>query len=471
MSSWCRGALRRALAVSSVALVAAGGLAAGVPAGAAAAVVPTAAVRPNVLVVQADDARFDALAAMPKTRGWLAKGVTFTGAQTAIPSCCPSRSAFMTGRYAHNGVRLQSQALQLDAEGSIGRYLQRAGYRTAMAGKFLTSWPLDTPPPGFERHTLVRNGYYDYYANVDGVGRRESSYSTTFLARQLRGYLRDFEATDATPWYGYLAPQAPHIAGGHDSYAVPETRYAAAPVDPCVQPGEADRRDKPPYVSWTVGDPEHLRLLCESQIRALRTLDDELDLTLRQLRLDGEINGTMIVFTSDNGYSWGEHGRTSKFVPYAPSVRVPLAVRWDGRLAPGVDPRMVSNVDLLPTVLQAAGIAPDPALPLIDGRSLLLPPTRTVQLTEYFTDPANGAVPSWAALTEARRKYVETSTVNPTTGATGTFREYYDLATDPGELTNLLRDDDPTNDPPAAEVSALSERLRQLRTCRGAACP
>jgi N-acetylglucosamine-6-sulfatase len=218
---------------------------------------------PNVLIVNLDDARFDALQFLPKTAGWMASGVNFANTRAAIPSCCPSRSSLFTGRYPHgNGVTLQGEGTRLDSQYVLARYLKSAGYLTGMAGKFLISWPRATAPPSFDRHTVIWGGYYDYDARVEGAYRRVAEYSTVFLGKQIRGYLKQFEAADTTPWLAYLTPQAVHVVGGWKTLAVPENKYATSPVGACAKPGEADRSDKPPYVSWVS------RIRCTTKLSA-----------------------------------------------------------------------------------------------------------------------------------------------------------------------------------------------------------
>jgi arylsulfatase A-like enzyme len=422
--------------------------------------------RPNVLLVNMDDARFDALNYMPKTSQWLSSGVNYPNSYVTIPSCCPSRSTLFTGRYSHNnGIRLQGDGLLLDKDFTLANYLDTAGYQTAMAGKFLLSWPDATAPPNFDKHTIIKGGYTNYNARVEGVSRRVAEYSTTFLGSSLRGYVRGFESNDAAPWFAYFAPQAPHIVGGWKSLAVPEAKYASAAVGNCVQTGEPDKSDKPPHMSWVTPDPAYVKSLCESQARTLMSVDDQIDLMLTQLTADGELANTIVIVTSDNGHMWGDHDRWEKFVAYEPSVRVPLRIRWDGRLTAGTDQRRTETVDLLPTILQAAGITPRKTL---DGKSLLAPNTRTDTFAEYFYDnAANGPTPSWASLSNGARKYIETYD----TAGNVTFREYYRLATDPLELTNVLRDGSTANDPPAAELTQLGQQLAAARTCSGTQCP
>jgi len=201
-----------------------------------------AAERPNILILNMDDARFDALSYMSRTRNIMSSSVSFTQARVAIPSCCPSRSVLFSGRYSHNnGVRHQADTPSFDSEHSTARYLKGAGYMTAMSGKFLNQWPLTTRPPYFDKSTVINGGYYDYAASIEGVVRRSTLYSTTFLGNQLRSYLSGFEAQDSTPWLAYFATTAPHTVTTDtgEKLAVPESKYANAAVGQCVQPSPA----------------------------------------------------------------------------------------------------------------------------------------------------------------------------------------------------------------------------------------
>jgi len=130
------------------------------------------------------------------------------------------------------------------------------------------------------------------------------------------------------------------------------------------------------------------------------------------------------------GLMWGEHGRHSKFVPYEPSLRIPLWLRWPGHISAGTNTsRTVSYLDLLPTMLQAAGVTLPTNAPRLDGESLLGPSSRTVMFSEYYLDSANGGVPTWKMVRTATVKYIQTYDA---TGAV-IFREYYDLVADPIE--------------------------------------
>ena len=420
--------------------------------------------RPNVLVIVTDDARAETVAAMPRTRRWIAgAGVTYTNGFATTPSCCPSRASIFSGRYVHNhGVLRQQLGGRLDQRTTLARYLSDAGYATAMAGKFLNRWPLRRPPPHFDRYALAHGGYYGQTWAVDGAVRRVPTYSTTFIGDRALADPAAFEGDDARPWFLYLATFAPHDP------RVPEPRYARARFPALARVGPATGppvdgkprylRDRPPV------DLAEAARVRTGQLRTLLSVDDLVDRVMRRLAGTGELDHTLVFFLSDNGYAWGEHRHIGKFVPYTESVRVPFLVRWPGRLPAGtVDDRLVATIDIKPTVLAAAGIAPDPGH-VVDGRSLLDGRRRRRLLLEYWRDQANApGIGDWAALRGPGWQYVE----NYHQPGGGTFRELYDLAHDPGMDRNLLADHDPGNDPPAS----LAADLAAARRCRGASCP
>ena len=201
-------------------------------------------------------------------------------------------------------------------------------------------------------------------------------------------------------------------------------------------------------------------------IRTLYTVDDQVDRFLRHLQTTGELANTLVLFTSDNGYLLGEHKATSKFLPYRKAVEVPFLLRWPGRVPAGaVDDRLVTHVDVVPTILAATGVSQSHVA--LDGRDILSGFTRQRALTEYWNDANNNPnIPSWASIRTTAFRYAEFyDNANP---ANVTFREYYNLQADPYELVNLLADGVPSNDP---DVVAPSQTLRMTRQCVGAGCP
>jgi arylsulfatase A-like enzyme len=355
----------------------------------------------------------------------------------------------------------------LDQGTTVQRYLQDAGYRTALFGKYLNLWPVVDDPPHFDRWAITSpshhsSGYYGGTWNVEGTVRTVDRYSTDFIVEQGVRYITEQESSDGQPWFLELAVYAPHLR------AVPEPAYADAPVPPFhTNPAilESDRSDKPRYVRRST--PAGIRGILTTRRKELRTLmsvDDLITKVLRTLAATGELDHTLAFFLSDNGFLWGEHGLRAKMHAYDPSIRVPFYMRWPGHVRAGsVDDRFVANIDIAPTILAAAGVPQDAATPM-DGRSLLdLTWKRDRILTEYWrlqhADP-----PTWASLRTRTYHYIQYYRPDGTVA----FREYYDLTTDPWELTNLLRDGRAGNDP---RLATLEARLAGDRACAGAECP
>jgi arylsulfatase A-like enzyme len=426
---------------------------------------PPSSGRPNVVVINLDDMRADWTPYLPKVRQWLVDGgTTFRNGYVSTPSCCPSRASLMSGRYVHNNGQFQQQTLGFNLNLTVQRYLHDAGYLTGHAGKFLHWLDLSVEAPHFDRWTYFKGGYENVYMNFDGTVRRSQGYSTTIVFDRAVEYVDDFERRDdARPFYLHLAPVAPHAP------SIAEPRYASATV-PAHQPDpsymEADRADKPPFVRSQNQTPAAALATRTAMVRTLYTVDDQVDRLMRHLQATGELANTLVIFTSDNGFLLGEHKTTEKFLPYRKAVEVPLLLRWPGRVPAGaVDDRLVTHVDVLPTILAATGVTQTHAT--LDGRDLLSGHTRQRALIEYWHDANNSrTIPTWASIRTAAYQYSEYYDIaNP---ATVTFREYYNLQADPYQLVNLLADGVPANDP---DTAPLSQALRAARQCAGTSCP
>jgi arylsulfatase A-like enzyme len=419
---------------------------------------------PNILLIVTDDQRADGtLGAMPQTRRWFAKrGARFVNAYATTPVCCPSRVSFFTGRYAHNhAVRTNSrgQASNLDQATTIQRYLQDAGYSTAMVGKYLNGWPLDDPPPNFDLFAQCGCRYYFSTFNVNGTTQEVHRYNTDFMADQGVQFLKKMEETDKKPWFLFVATRAPHRP------ATPASQYASAPVsdfelNPAVL--ESDREDKPPYVQ-----DDELRInkavkLRRNQLRSLMSVDDLVDEIFTAMGEMGERRKTLAFFASDNGAMWEEHGVSGKGVPYTPAIKIPLLMRWPRHVAGGAkDGRLAANIDVAPTVMDAARISVHAPM---DGMSLLRPRSRDRLLIEMFGSD-NRPDLKWASTVSTDYQYVEYFAGDATEP---TLHEYYDMRTDPWQLLNLFGDSRPDNDP---FVTPLSSQLEADMTCTGSLCP
>jgi arylsulfatase A-like enzyme len=423
---------------------------------------PSPGGRPNVLFIVTDDQRIETLDVMPKTkRLFQDQGTYFPNAFATTPLCCPARASIFTGRYVHNhGVKLNNQGFLLDHSSTIQRRLTDAGYATGIVGKFLNDWNLSSNPPYFNKWSIFHNGpYADFQANEQGQLKTITQYATDYVAERAVRFIRETERQDERPWFLYVAPTAPH------GPFTPEEQYATATVPQFVaNPAffESDRSDKPGYVQSTVINRTGVLNTRIAQLRMLMSVDDLVSRLFYNLRAKREEN-TIAFFLSDNGFMWGEHGLMAKQYPYTHSARIPFFLRWHDRVRAGVDDaRMVANIDLAPTVMDAVGMPPEPA---IDGMSLLRTAPRDRILLER---PARPGPPTWASVRTPFYQYIETygdSLLTPDDQPV--FREYYDLVADPWQLTNSLRDADPLNDPSPQTIEALHQQLVSDLSCSG----
>jgi arylsulfatase A-like enzyme len=424
---------------------------------------------PNILVIMTDDQRAAGTlvpSVMPETLRWFAdRGTAFRPAFGTTPICCPGRATVFTGQYAHNhGVRHNDGPrgpAALDHGDTVQRYLDDAGYRTALFGKFFNPWTSETPPH-FDVWS-IGGGYYDATFYERGVPRTLGTYATRYLAGRSVRFIEQSSQEDDPPWLLYVTPSAPHTP------ATPERRYEDAPVPPFRSNPAVEERnlaDKPPHIGQQVRSPEKVQEIRRAQLRTLMSVDDMVGQIMRALVRVGEIDNTLAIFLSDNGFLWGEHNWRRKSVPYRPGVAIPLLMRWPGGGVPhgDVDTRWAANVDIAATILDAAGVPPGHTL---DGRSLLQPWTRGRILLEYWGPPLE-VLPDWHSTLQPDVQYVEYLDQDGDV----TFEEYYDLREDPWELRNLLAPDGNQKDDPDPEaLAAVRDVVAGDFGCRGTTGP
>lgn len=417
---------------------------------------------PNVLIINIDDARLDAMDVLPSVRKWFGDGgTTFRNGYVSTPSCCPSRATLMSGQLVHNHGVVGQEIPALNQDHTIQRYLSEAGYLTGHSGKFLHYFDLDQRGPHWDRWNYFEGGYYDLVVNRDGVVVEVDDYSTTLTFDRAIEFAQDFERfSDEKPWLLHVTPIAPHRP------SQPEPRFAQSPVPhrgDVPSFFEADISDKPPFVQAPIAyGPDAANNERTQMLRTLMSLDSQVDRLMTRLEQMKELQNTLAIFTSDNGVMLGEHGLNEKFVPYREAIEVPFLIRWPGRVAAGsVDERLVGNLDIAPTVLAAVGITP---VHVIDGIDILSGASRNHRFTEYFVDDVNGPrFPAWASVSNTSFTYTQYYGEDQSV----VFREYYDLRKDPFELSNLYADGNLSNDPNDA---ALSELLEAHRFCAGSSC-
>ena len=426
---------------------------------------------PNILIIVTDDQRPDTMHFMPQTQKLFGRrGVRFERAFATTPLCCPFRASLMTGQYAHNtGVRGNNDGRKINHEDTLQRYLYEGGYRTALLGKFVNTWPREDPPPYFERFVLGTGYYRERPVNIDGKMKVITQYLPYFLGKRAVRIIEDFESDDARPWMMVLTPSSPH----GPTIPAPEHRAVRLPKWEGNPPNsEDDLSDKPPMLyPNNTPDGVEARTGAKAYARAGKTLlgaDKLVNDVFDALGEFGESSNTLAFFMSDNGFLMGDHGLRLKRFPYPMSQEIPLFMRWPDGGVPqgGTDDRLAANIDILPTALEAAGLEGSLEHE-VDGLSLLGFKQRNRLLLEHFAE-SRRQVPNWAALITDEEQYTEYYELD---GETKIFTEFYDVVDDPWYLTNTLGDDDPLNDPDPLTIQMLSNQLEADRDCAGTNCP
>jgi arylsulfatase A-like enzyme len=493
--------------------------------------------------------------AMPNTIDLLAKrGMTFNRYYVSYPLCCPSRVTLLTGRYAHNhNVRgnvppeggYTGFTVRNAFSHNIATWLQGAGYRTIHIGKFLNGYgdePFDngtTVPPGWSAwHTVLKadtnHYYYGYTLNNNGVisppyGDSGSWETREYGARDDPGcpfaplnglpclYETDVFNTMATqeiegtpptrPFYLQLDYTAPHGDFRRPAGPEPPPRYydwfwgAKVPHDASEGLNEGNANDKPSFIRdapfLTGSELRTYRVYWEKQLEALRAVDDGVKEIVQTLGKLGRLRNTYIIFTSDNGFFFGEHRLAGgKFLAYEPATHLPLIIRGPGIAPSSTTGELAANIDIAPTVLELAGVKADMS---IDGRSLvpyLADPelrSRRGILFESFVQTSdveeNGGGPAATPTTSASgasgggakvnsRGPANASIVAPPRDYEGIRlgpykfiawptgeKELYDITRDPNELNNLAK---VPNFFPVRNF--LDREMRRLEDCSGKDC-
>jgi len=454
--------------------------------------------RPNFLFILTDDLDLElgTIQYMPHLQELLvAQGLTLNDFFISHTLCCPSRSTFLRGQYTHNhGVYRNElpnggfgQAYYLGNEAStIGTWLQAAGYRTVLLGKYLNEYPFP------EDRTYVPVGWNEWYVgakgnpyggfiyslnengrlvNYDETGTGASQYITDVLSNKTADIIQRASA-DGVPFFVFLSTFAPH------SPAKPAPRHVdlfpdlIAPRTPSFN--EEDASDKP----WIVrSDPlldegkiEDLDVKYRDRVRTMQAVDESIAQLVDVLQSTGQLENTYIIFTSDNGYHLGQHRMPAgKSSSYEEDIHVPFIIRGPGIAAgAALDGYIAGNVDFASTIAELAGVIPPD---FVDGRSLVplfgaekpeQTTWRSAYLLEFYGFNVKGAeenisppVPEFLGLRMQDAVYVEHR---------DGFVEYYDLKSDPYELDNIATKID------KALLAHLSEWLHKLAQCVGNQC-
>ena len=459
--------------------------------------------RPNILFIYTDDHSHRTVSCYPEAYDWVntpnidrlaAGGMRFSYAYIGT-WCMPSRATLLTG---HHPYGVQSMRMVGTYPGSEydpeecrfwPRVFRKNGYQTAQIGKWHTG--VDT---GYGRdwdYQVVWNrpryadnaGNYYYEQLIERNGGEPElveGYSTDNYTNWAEEYIRGENRDPDKPWYLWLcygAVHGPFTPADRHLDAYPDARV---PIPADVY---APRKGKPQYVQdlnlWMKdpagsgqpvlrsGKVEMASVKPRSGLhgntihdwvrqyqQGVLAIDEGVGRLLAALEESGQADNTLIVFTSDQGFAWGQHGFRHKLAPYDATIRSPMIVRWPGRVPEGtVCDTPVGGVDIVPTFFAAASIDlpwemhGHDLTPLLEDPEYAWPYPVLATLTarKYGrdtdvvpTDPAErdlAGVPWWVSLRHGKYKYIRTL-------VEGEIEELYDLEADPEELNNLALDAD-----------------------------
>lgn len=417
---------------------------------------PTPPRRPNIILLLADDLRYDAvgfagepLGHTPALDELATRGTVFRNAFVTTSICAPSRASIMTGQYVRtHGVADFDRGLT-DAQWALTypALLRAVGYHVGFVGKLGI---------GGRKQVERRAADFDYWRGIAGQGGRRfidpadptHTHQTARFGNDAIAFLQTSPAD--RPFCLSVSFTAPHARDGQPREFEPDTRDAELLADrtlplpptasedvfnalpPFVRSSEARTRWKDRFAS-----AELAQRTLRDYHRLVAGIDREVGRILAMLKELGKDRDTVVVFTSDNGWMAGDRGLTDKWFMYEPSIRVPLLI---------ADPRvpedarrstaeaLALNIDLAPTVLALAGV-PVPAS--MQGLSLSPWLNRANEETAwreeflYEHSYAPTIIPPSEGLRTVRWSYWRWLPPNPPS------EELYDLEADPRQLTNL----------------------------------
>ena len=404
--------------------------------------------KPNIVFVLTDDMRKDDLRFVPETRSLVGnRGMEFDNAFVTFAMCCPSRASILTSLYPHNHLVFTNEAPEGGEPGfrhldnsTLATWLDDAGYRTALFGKYFNGYAGTYQPPGWDV----------WHPNEPD----------TLRAQRAEHFIRA-SAQDKAPFFAYVALQTPHPP------AKPPARYADRYPNLRV-PRTRDFNEK--YVSdkpyWirtahrvSSKGKDAADKLYRNRARSLLEVDDIVKRLYSALQETGQLDNTYIIFTSDNGFHFAEHRShpPRKSTAYEPDIRIPLLVRGPGIAAGTHRSEMVLNNDLGVTMADLAGVRPTRK---VDGRSFVpilrgnSPAWRSAFLVE---NPTSTVVPAFRTLRKSDGKKM-TQFYNR-----GVLETYF-LSEDPRELRNVHKS------VPKGVKQRLQHRLDALKDCFGLSC-
>jgi N-acetylglucosamine-6-sulfatase len=407
----------------------------------------------NIIFILIDDMRWDSMGCMghpflqtPNLDRLARGGCLFRNSFVTTSLCSPSRASILSGQYAHvHGVLDNSTPLPADTP-IFPIELQKAGYDTAYVGKWHMGGESDAPRPGFN-HWMSFKGqgvYYNPLLNVNGEPVKREGYIADIITDYSIEWLKRDRDKPFFLYMGHKSVHAPFEPSPRhrDAYATVEIPHPDSMADT-----PRNYEGKPLWVrrqrhSWHGVDyMYHDSTLFDQFIldynRTMLGVDESVGRLLDALKELGRLDSTLILFTSDNGFLHGEHGLIDKRCMYEESIRVPMLAHCPELIPAGsFTERIVLNVDVAPTILEAAR-APIPKtvqgksfLPLAQGRPA---PWRDAFLYEYFWERAFPQTPTVFGVRGEEWKLTRCHGILD-------LDEFYNLQDDPKEMHNRIDD-------------------------------
>lgn len=437
-------------------------------------------VRPNILFIMTDDHAAghigcygNRLVRTPNIDRLAREGTRFTNAFVTNSLCAPSRATVLTGCYSHiHGIRgnseMKGQVENINT--SLTTYpeaLKQAGYRTGIVGK----WHLSHDPKGFDVWRILpgQGLYFDPEFIENGVKKRYLGYATDITTDFALEFLRQ---RNGKPWclvYQHKAPHRPFLppprfAHIYDNIEIPlpptfddnfETRRVAGEAEDMRFDVSiaGDYKDLPQGLDAAAKKRWLYQRFVKDYYGAIAAVDENLGKVFSELESSGQLDRTLIIYTSDNGFFVGDHGWYDKRFMYEPSLRVPLLVRAPGGKARQETASMAMNIDIAPTILDYAGVARPASMqgqslkPILEGK----PPSdwRQSVYYSYYENSWQLAGKGLDARSDPSFQFFTPHRIGPHRGvrtathklihyyAEGDVWELFDLTADPNELRNL----------------------------------
>ena len=412
--------------------------------------------RPNIVCIVGEGLRWDELSSTgnkiiktPNMDRIGLEGCTFHNAFVVNALCLPSRATMLTGMYSHSTGAVSNVQGKIDPRFPlVSDLLQKAGYETAFLGKSHVEGAL---MDHYWDYYFGFVGQADYYRPRITEGFRgkygpaklyEGEYVDTLLTRKAVEWLQQKHEKPFCMFLWFYAPHAPFYRPKdmvNDLNGVPIPAPPSFNEDLKGYPGKpravADADDKIGYSEVFSDDPRSLEELVKDHYVGVEDNDRNVGAVLRELEQQNLMGDTAILLSSDHGFFLGEHHLYDKRLMYEPSIRVPMLLRYPGKVKAGAtSEEMVLNLDMAPTMLQIAGL---PVPDEMQGRSML-PLAEGVRgvhwrqdwLYEYYEYPGFENVRPCRGVRTKRYKLIHFF-LEPEEW------ELYDLEKDPNEMDNL----------------------------------